>query len=168
MKQTLPTSVSSLLNARLPGSSMSVLWQVGCLSRNVWEAQAAVFNKTTYHIRVPRLASSWVLLGGADPGCCYMGWLCDAWPQMSHSTPLALNKSRPSARCYCFSLDGSYEAIGRKQESALSPSAYWTSLALFSFWGLIRRQHNLPIDCCPSFQPQVPESPGLDSDFACL
>lgn len=104
---------------------------------------------------------------GLTQACCCMPWLHDAWAEVSHSIPLALNKCPLSACCYCFSLDGSYEAISRKQESALSPSAYWTSHVLFSLWGLIS-QHNLPIDCRPSFQSQVPESPGLDSYFACL
>ena len=146
---------------------MSTLWQVGSLSRNIWKTHPAVSNRSTHHTGVPRLACSWLLLGRAAPGTLLCDLLRDAWAQMSHSTPLAPNKSPLSACHDCFSLDGSYEAISRKQESALSPSAYWTSLALFSLWGLIRRQHNLPIDCCPPFQPRVPESPGLDSDFAC-
>lgn len=100
---------------------------------------------------------------GLTPERCPMGQLHDGWGEMSHFIPLALNKSPLSPCCYCFSLDSSYEAISRKQESALSTSAYWTSPALFSLWGLIRKQHNLPIDYCPSFQSQVPESPGLDA-----
>lgn len=93
-----------------------------------------------------------VLLDRADAGTLLHGWAAGCLSQVSYFTPLALNKSPLSAHCYCFSLNSSYETISRKQESALSPSAYWTSPALFSSWGLIRIQHNLPIDCWPFFQ----------------
>lgn len=168
MKPTLPTFVSVLLNPRLLGIARP--------HSGRWDPWAETSEKPIllYLTEPPTtpVSRGWPAAGfcgaGLPQACCCVGWLHDAWAQMSHSTPLAVNKSPLSAHCDCFSLDGSYEAISRKQESALSPSAYWTSLALFSLWGLIRRQHNLPIDCCPPFQPQVPESPGLDSDFACL
>ena len=167
MKPTLPTSMSVLLNPRLPG--------IACPHSGSWDPWAETSEKPIllYLTEVPTtpVSRGWPAAGfcwaGLPQARCCVDLLRDAWAQMSHSTPLAPNKSPLSACHDCFSLDGSYEAISRKQESALSPSAYWTSLALFSLWGLIRRQHNLPIDCCPPFQPRVPESPGLDSDFAC-
>lgn len=167
MKPTLPTSMSLLLNPRLPG--------IACPHSGRWDPWAETSEKPIllYLTEVPTtpVSRGWPAAGfcwaGLPQARCCVDLLRDAWAQMSHSTPLAPNKSPLSACHDCFSLDGSYEAISRKQESALSPSAYWTSLALFSLWGLIRRQHNLPIDCCPPFQPRVPESPGLDSDFAC-
>lgn len=167
MKPTLPTSMSVLLNPRLPG--------IACPHSGRWDPWAETSEKPIllYLTEVPTtpVSRGWPAAGfcwaGLPQARCCVDLLRDAWAQMSHSTPLAPNKSPLSACHDCFSLDGSYEAISRKQESALSPSAYWTSLALFSLWGLIRRQHNLPIDCCPPFQPRVPESPGLDSDFAC-
>lgn len=128
--------------------------QVGCLYKNIQETYPITSNKDYLPHRGSQ-AAGFCWSGLTQARFC-TGCLHDAWIEMSHSIPLALNKSPLSACYYCFSLDSSYEAISRKQESALSSSAYWTSPALFSLWGLISRQHNLPIDCCPSFSPEAP------------